>query len=43
MQTTFALQQKDVFSVDLPVSEIPECWPALKLESHENLFFSTYI
>ncbi|XP_031144181.1 uncharacterized protein LOC116042201 [Sander lucioperca] len=33
MQTTFALRCKEVISVDLPVGEILERWPALKMES----------
>uniref|UniRef100_A0A3Q3RZ58 PB1 domain-containing protein n=1 Tax=Mastacembelus armatus TaxID=205130 RepID=A0A3Q3RZ58_9TELE len=33
MQMTFALRQKEIVSDDLPVEEILERWPALKLES----------
>ena len=37
MQTTFALQQKEVISDDLPVGEILEHWPALKMESQVKM------
>ncbi|KAK0142163.1 hypothetical protein N1851_020146 [Merluccius polli] len=33
MQTTFALRRKEVINDDLPVGEILERWPALKVES----------
>uniref|UniRef100_A0A8D3D275 PB1 domain-containing protein n=1 Tax=Scophthalmus maximus TaxID=52904 RepID=A0A8D3D275_SCOMX len=33
MQTTFALRRKEVINEDLPVGEILERWPALKIES----------
>ncbi|CAL8319891.1 unnamed protein product [Lota lota] len=33
MQTTFALRRKEVINDDLPVGEILERWPALKMES----------
>uniref|UniRef100_A0A3P8SLL5 PB1 domain-containing protein n=1 Tax=Amphiprion percula TaxID=161767 RepID=A0A3P8SLL5_AMPPE len=33
MQTTFALRRKEVVNDDLPVAEILERWPALKIES----------
>uniref|UniRef100_A0A8D3EFU5 Sterile alpha motif domain-containing protein 3-like n=1 Tax=Scophthalmus maximus TaxID=52904 RepID=A0A8D3EFU5_SCOMX len=32
MQTTFALRRKEVINEDLPVGEILERWPALKIE-----------
>nr|XP_020516176.1 uncharacterized protein LOC110005075 [Labrus bergylta] len=33
MQTTFSLRRKEVINDDLPVGEILERWPALKMES----------
>ncbi|KAI9538447.1 hypothetical protein NQZ68_014191 [Dissostichus eleginoides] len=33
MQTTFALRLNEIINDELPVGEILECWPALKMES----------
>ncbi|RVE76323.1 hypothetical protein OJAV_G00008470 [Oryzias javanicus] len=33
MQSTFALRRKEIISDDLPVADILERWPALKMES----------
>ncbi|MEQ2281571.1 hypothetical protein AMECASPLE_031852 [Ameca splendens] len=33
MHTTFALRRKEIISDDLPVAEILDRWPALKMES----------
>ncbi|KAK1886776.1 putative tyrosine-protein kinase Wsck [Dissostichus eleginoides] len=37
MQTTFALRLNEIINDELPVGEILECWPALKMES-QSLF-----
>uniref|UniRef100_A0A3P9H9U1 PB1 domain-containing protein n=1 Tax=Oryzias latipes TaxID=8090 RepID=A0A3P9H9U1_ORYLA len=37
MQSTFALRRKEIISDDLPVADILERWPALKMESQVNL------
>lgn len=38
MHTTYALQRKEIISDDLPVGEILDRWPALKLESQVRMF-----
>lgn len=38
MHTTFALRCKEIISDDLPVGEILNRWPALKLESQVRMF-----
>lgn len=38
MDTTFALRRKEVVCNELPVNEILERWPALKLESQVKIF-----
>lgn len=48
MQTTFALRRKEVINDDLPVGEILERWPALKVESQVKIFslvhlFNTFV
>uniref|UniRef100_A0A8D3CDV8 Uncharacterized protein n=1 Tax=Scophthalmus maximus TaxID=52904 RepID=A0A8D3CDV8_SCOMX len=40
MQTTFALRRKEVINEDLPVGEILERWPALKIVTGKNIFLS---
>uniref|UniRef100_A0A3P9LXJ5 PB1 domain-containing protein n=1 Tax=Oryzias latipes TaxID=8090 RepID=A0A3P9LXJ5_ORYLA len=37
MQSTFALRRKEIISDDLPVADILERWPALKMESQVNI------
>ncbi|KAK1887972.1 putative 12-oxophytodienoate reductase 8 [Dissostichus eleginoides] len=36
MQTTFALRRNEIINDELPVGEILERWPALKMESKEQ-------
>ena len=45
MHTTFALRRKEVITEDLPVGDILERWPALKIESQvkQNMFPSLHL
>lgn len=39
MQTTFALRRKEIINDDLPVGEMLERWPALKMDSQVKIYF----
>jgi len=39
MQTTFALRRNEIINDELPVGEILERWPALKMESQVKILY----
>ena len=43
MQTTFALRRKEVINDNLPLGDIQERWPALKIVTGDNIFLSIFV
>ena len=43
MQTTFALRRKEVINDNLPLGDIQERSPALKIVTGDNIFLSIFV